>query len=75
MYFNTTVEQADSRLNISDADVAVSMKNHLPLGAPEATSNKSVCHLVQEDYILGFSATYHVPLWAAFKLRPVSIYY
>ena len=71
MLSNTSVEAADSRLNMPEGSINETQQRHLPWGPP--TTNATTCILTQEDYSLGYSAEFHLPLWAAFTVTPVTI--
>ncbi|XP_014666538.1 PREDICTED: ectonucleotide pyrophosphatase/phosphodiesterase family member 2-like [Priapulus caudatus] len=66
---NGDMDLIDSRLNI---DISISgpiLSKHAPWGAPrvERFTTDDVYLLPHEDYVLGYSSSFKVPLWASFK--------
>ena len=41
---------------------------HLPWGVPSGGEGGGACLLSQEEYIVQYSTTLHVPLWLAYRL-------
>jgi len=69
MISNGSIEAADSRLDVSATNVNETLQRHLPWGLP--TGKTATCLLTQEDYLIGYSDEFHMPLWAAFTVKPV----
>jgi len=67
------MESADSRLRIATKDLNDTLQRHLPWGPP--TSTTSTCLLAQQDYVIGYSDEFHLPLWAAFTITKVIMRY
>jgi len=65
-----TVEDADARLDLSAKTVKKLVKRLLPFGLP--TGKFPTCLLAQEDYLMGYSDEYNMPLWTAFSVKPVN---
>jgi len=66
------VENADRRLDRPvSGSLNETLQRHLSWGLP--TSNKSTCLLAHEDYVIGYSENWRLPLWAAFIITPVSL--
>ena len=68
------IQSADNRLNLTD-DVASFKAKHYPQGEPLLVSHiaenpvdQTVCVLVQEDYITGFSHEISMPIWSSYSL-------
>jgi len=63
------MDVADSRLTMATKNINDTLQRHLPWGPP--TTNMTTCLLAQEDYVIGYSEDYHLPLWAAFTITKV----
>ncbi len=48
-------------------------KTHLPHGLPAHPSSDPLFVLYQDDYVLGYSAEYLMPRWAAFSAGPDAV--
>lgn len=66
-----TVEQVDSRLNLTSVEASDVVHRILPLGVP-SNADSDVCILVQADYVSGYSSKFQMPLWTAFTFTPAS---
>ena len=67
---NNTIEELNSRLNLNEGDWSAYMQRHLPLGVPLIDlQGSSTCQLVHQNFISGYSKTYKMPLWTAYKLE------
>ena len=65
-----SVDELDTRLNLTDDAVALSHSTHLPLGLPQLnTRDVSACVLTQTGYVSGYSHSHHMPLWSAFTIE------
>jgi len=65
-----TVEAANARLHLSARSIKQLLKRLLPFGLP--TGKFPTCLLAQEDYLMGYSDEYNMPLWTAFSVKPVN---
>ena len=67
---DATTETIDSRLDMSASIINETVHRHLPWGLP--TTDTTTCLLAQEDYVIGYSEDFQLPLWAAYTVTPVT---
>ncbi|KAL6039088.1 hypothetical protein STEG23_023352, partial [Scotinomys teguina] len=68
---NTDVqlEQANQMLNLTEGDIAATVKVNLPFGRPRMTQeNKEHCVLYQRGYISGFGKAMKMPMWSSYTV-------
>jgi len=63
---DATTETVDSRLDMSANSINETVQRHLPWGLP--TTDTTTCVLAQEDYVIGYSEDFQLPLWAAYTV-------
>jgi len=66
----SNAETVDSRLDMSASSINETLQRHLPWGLP--TTDTSTCLLAHEDYVIGYSEDFRLPLWAAYTVTPVT---
>lgn len=65
-------EQANQRLNLSEGEVAATVKANLPFGRPRVMQkNGDHCLLYHRDYISGYGKAMKMPMWSSYTvLKP-----
>ncbi|XP_064625490.1 ectonucleotide pyrophosphatase/phosphodiesterase family member 3-like isoform X2 [Lineus longissimus] len=63
-----TVKTIDEQLNINTAEANDIIALHIPSGEPLLQGLGTVCTLVQQDYVHGYSEVFHSPIWSAYQL-------
>ncbi|XP_017578041.1 ectonucleotide pyrophosphatase/phosphodiesterase family member 3 [Pygocentrus nattereri] len=60
----------NSRLNLTDAEIATSERKHLPFGRPRVLQSQSnYCLLHHEGFASGYSRDIYMPLWSSFTIE------
>lgn len=67
-----TVKTIDEQLNINTVEANDIIAVHIPSGEPLLQGLGTVCTLVQQDYVHGYSEVFHSPIWSAYKLAKVT---
>ncbi|XP_021076781.1 ectonucleotide pyrophosphatase/phosphodiesterase family member 3 [Mus pahari] len=65
-------EQANQRLNLSEGEVAATVKVNLPFGRPRVIQkNRDHCLLYHREYISGYGKAMKMPMWSSYTvLKP-----
>ncbi|CAL8293007.1 unnamed protein product [Merluccius merluccius] len=63
------ISSLNSRLNLTAAEVEVSMRTHVVLGRPVVLQQgESYCLLQQQGFVSGYSQRIFMPLWSSYSL-------
>nr|XP_021501340.1 ectonucleotide pyrophosphatase/phosphodiesterase family member 3 [Meriones unguiculatus] len=65
----TDLEKMNQRLNLTEGDVAATVKVNLPFGRPRVIQkNKEHCLLYQSGYISGYGKSLKMPMWSSYTV-------